>query len=85
MIRVDTSAWVELFGAGAPIACAVDTAVASAEAALCGPIVTELTPASAPALIVDSLSTMSVPDDYLDIVHLGPTGRAEEAARKLTP
>ena len=42
MILVDTSAWVEFFRGRDPVAQAVDAAIASAEAALCGPIVTEI-------------------------------------------
>jgi predicted nucleic acid-binding protein len=42
MILIDTSAWVEFFRGRDPIARAVDAAIASAEAALCGPIVTEI-------------------------------------------
>jgi tRNA(fMet)-specific endonuclease VapC len=42
MILVDTSAWVEFFRGRDPIARAVDVAIASAEAALCGPIITEI-------------------------------------------
>lgn len=42
MILVDTSAWVEFFRDSAPMASLVDEALASGEAALCGPIETEL-------------------------------------------
>jgi len=42
MILVDTSAWVEFFRGRDPIARVVDAAIDSAEAALCGPIVTEI-------------------------------------------
>jgi hypothetical protein len=42
MILVDTSAWVEFFRGRDPVAHAVDVAIASAEAALCGPVVTEI-------------------------------------------
>lgn len=42
MILVDTSAWVEFFRDRGPIAGLVDEALASGEAAMCGPIETEL-------------------------------------------
>ena len=42
MILVDTSAWVEFFRGRDPVAHAVDVAIAAAEAALCGPVVTEI-------------------------------------------
>lgn len=41
-----------------------------------------------PATLIDFFSTMVVPDDYSDTLHLGPTGqtkRALEASRKLEP
>jgi predicted nucleic acid-binding protein len=42
MILIDTSAWVAFFRNQRPTAEAVDTALESGEAALCGPVVTEL-------------------------------------------
>ena len=42
MILVDTSAWIEFFRGRDPLASAVDEAIANNEAALCGPIETEL-------------------------------------------
>src|SRR5688500_20205467 len=42
MILVDTSAWIEFFRGRDPVATAVDEALAAGEAALCGPIETEL-------------------------------------------
>jgi len=42
MILVDTSAWVEFFLGRDPVAQAVDAAIVSADAALCGPIITEI-------------------------------------------
>ncbi|HEX6245446.1 MAG TPA: PIN domain-containing protein [Polyangiales bacterium] len=42
MILVDTSAWIEFFRGRDPLAAAVDAALAANEAALCGPIETEL-------------------------------------------
>jgi tRNA(fMet)-specific endonuclease VapC len=42
MILVDTSAWLEFFRGRDPLATAVDDALASGEAALCGPVETEL-------------------------------------------
>lgn len=42
MILVDTSAWIEFFRGRDPLATAVDDALASNEAALCGPVEAEL-------------------------------------------
>jgi hypothetical protein len=42
MILVDTSAWIDFFRGRDPVAQAVDDALATNEAALCGPIETEL-------------------------------------------
>jgi tRNA(fMet)-specific endonuclease VapC len=42
MILVDTSAWIEFFRGRDPVASLVDSAIEHNEAALCGPIVTEL-------------------------------------------
>lgn len=42
MILVDTSAWVDFFRDRAPAADLVDEALATGEAAICGPIETEL-------------------------------------------
>lgn len=42
MILVDTSAWIEFFRGRDPFAGAVDDTLATGEAALCGPIETEL-------------------------------------------
>jgi predicted nucleic acid-binding protein len=42
MILVDTSAWIDFFRGRAPMADAVDEAIAANEAALCGPIETEI-------------------------------------------
>jgi predicted nucleic acid-binding protein len=42
MILVDTSAWIEFFRDRAPVASAVDEALASNEAAVCGPVEAEL-------------------------------------------
>jgi hypothetical protein len=42
MILIDTSAWIEFFRDRAPVASAVDEALASNEAALCGPVEAEL-------------------------------------------
>lgn len=42
MILVDTSAWIEFFRGRDPWAGAVDEALATNEAALCGPIIAEL-------------------------------------------
>src|SRR5947207_4732733 len=42
MILVDTSAWIEFFRGRDPVASAVDDALASNEAALCGPVEAEL-------------------------------------------
>lgn len=42
MILVDTSAWIDFFRGRDPVARAVDDALAANEAALCGPIETEL-------------------------------------------
>jgi len=42
LILVDTSAWIDFFRGKGPLAEPVDDALASNEAALCGPIVTEL-------------------------------------------
>jgi predicted nucleic acid-binding protein len=42
MILVDTSAWIDFFRGREPLAGAVDRALELDEAAICGPIVTEL-------------------------------------------
>ena len=42
MILVDTSAWVDFFRGREPFATAVDEAIAANQAAVCGPIETEL-------------------------------------------
>lgn len=42
MILVDTSAWVEFFRGRDPVASAVDALLEFDEAALCGPVVTEI-------------------------------------------
>jgi hypothetical protein len=42
MILVDTSAWIEFFRGRDPFASLVDEALATNEAALCGPIATEI-------------------------------------------
>lgn len=42
MILVDTSAWIEFFRGRDPIAGLVDEALATNEAALCGPVMTEI-------------------------------------------
>jgi tRNA(fMet)-specific endonuclease VapC len=42
MILVDTSAWIEFFRGRDPAASAVDDALAANEAALCGPVETEI-------------------------------------------
>lgn len=42
MILVDTSAWIDFFRGVEPLAARVDELLESGEAALCGPIVTEL-------------------------------------------
>jgi predicted nucleic acid-binding protein len=42
MILIDTSAWIEFFRGREPIASNVDDALASNEAAICGPIELEL-------------------------------------------
>jgi predicted nucleic acid-binding protein len=42
MILIDASAWIELFRGRDPMASRVDDALATNEAALCGPIVAEL-------------------------------------------
>src|SRR5262245_51378001 len=42
MILVDTSAWIEFFRGRDPWAGLVDDALATNDAALCGPVVTEL-------------------------------------------
>ncbi len=42
MILIDTSAWIEFFRGRDPVASAVDEALASNDAALCGPIETEI-------------------------------------------
>ena len=42
MILVDTSAWIDFFRGKGPLADRVDDALASNDAALCGPILTEL-------------------------------------------
>jgi tRNA(fMet)-specific endonuclease VapC len=42
LILVDTSAWIDFFRGREPLATAVDEALAANEAAICGPIETEL-------------------------------------------
>ena len=42
MILVDTSAWIDFFRGKRPLSEAVDDALDANEAALCGPVVTEL-------------------------------------------
>ena len=42
MILVDTSAWIAFFRDTDPVAAAVDRALEADEAALCGPVITEL-------------------------------------------
>jgi tRNA(fMet)-specific endonuclease VapC len=42
MILIDTSAWIDFFRGREPLAEAVDDALATNEAALCGPVETEL-------------------------------------------
>lgn len=42
MILIDTSAWIDFFRARAPLSDAVDDALDANEAALCGPVATEL-------------------------------------------
>lgn len=42
MILIDTSAWIDFFRGRDPLADAVDSALEAGEAALCGPVVTEL-------------------------------------------
>lgn len=42
MILIDTSAWIEFFRGRKPLCDAVDDALEANEAALCGPVVTEL-------------------------------------------
>jgi hypothetical protein len=42
MTLVDTSAWIEFFRGREPVAASVDELLDSGQAALCGPIVTEL-------------------------------------------
>ena len=42
MIVIDTSAWIDFFRGRDPVASAVDAALANNEAALCGPVETEL-------------------------------------------
>ncbi len=42
MILVDTSAWIDFFRGREPLARAVDHALESDDAALCGPILTEI-------------------------------------------
>ena len=42
MIMIDTSAWVEFFRGRDPVASAVDALLEFGEAALCGPVVTEI-------------------------------------------
>ena len=49
MILVDTSAWVDFFRGRPPFADAVDAALDSGEAALCGPVLTELRRGLGPA------------------------------------
>jgi predicted nucleic acid-binding protein len=42
MILIDTSAWIDFFRGREPLASAVDEALESDDAALCGPVLTEL-------------------------------------------
>lgn len=42
MILIDTSAWIDFFRGRDPLASAVDAALAHNEAAVCGPVETEL-------------------------------------------
>lgn len=42
MILVDTSAWIEFFRGSDPVAGSVDAVIESNDAALCGPVITEL-------------------------------------------
>lgn len=42
MILIDTSAWIDFFRDCDPMASAVDAAIEANDAALCGPIITEL-------------------------------------------
>jgi len=42
MILIDTSAWIDFFRGKEPFAAAVDAALDLGEAAICGPVVTEL-------------------------------------------
>ena len=42
MILIDTSAWIDFFRNRAPLSDAVDDAIDANEAALCGPVITEL-------------------------------------------
>jgi tRNA(fMet)-specific endonuclease VapC len=42
MVIVDTSAWVEFFRGREPLASVVDELLATNEAAVCGPVITEL-------------------------------------------
>lgn len=42
MILIDTSAWVEFFRGRDPLAAVVDALIDANDAALCGPIITEL-------------------------------------------
>jgi predicted nucleic acid-binding protein len=42
MILIDTSAWIAFFRGRDPVASLVDEAIANNEAALCGPVATEL-------------------------------------------
>jgi predicted nucleic acid-binding protein len=42
MILIDTSAWIEFFRGREPVASHVDAALASNQAAYCGPVTTEL-------------------------------------------
>jgi predicted nucleic acid-binding protein len=42
MILIDTSAWIQFFRGQEPLASSVDDALATNDAALCGPIETEL-------------------------------------------
>lgn len=69
MILIDTSAWIEFFRDSGPLASAVDDALESAEAAICGPVVTELRRGLRPAQrarvlpLLDGCHLLEQPDD----------------------
>lgn len=63
MILIDTSAWIDFFRGDGRLADAVDDALASGEATLCGPVVTELRrglPASQRKQVIALLSACRV-------------------------